>query len=94
MLLHGVDLGPCRIGSNMFRDPRIDGHDGIRVPADDLFQRDIVKTSALQAALGDIDGAHTFDDLRIDRAPVAGFQPAGAAGEVDTGAVPRAGWRR
>src|SRR5262249_58607644 len=49
------------------------------------FQGDIVKTSALQAALDDIDGADAFDDLRIDRAPVAGLEPAGAAREVDAG---------
>src|SRR5262245_66646659 len=69
----------------MFRHRRVDGHDGIRLPAHNLFQGDIVKTSALQAALDDIDGADAFDDLRIDRAPVAGLEPAGAAREVDAG---------
>src|SRR5262249_50638398 len=61
--LHGVDLRPRGIGSNMFGHGRIDGHDGIRLPADHLLQGDIVKTSAWEAALDDIDGADAFDDL-------------------------------
>src|SRR5215469_4905923 len=82
---HRIDLRPRGIGSNVFGHRRIDGHDGIRLPADDLFQRDIVETSAWEAALDHIDGADAFDDLRVDRAPVAGLEPAGAAREVDAG---------
>ena len=70
--LHGFDLRPRGIGSNMFGHRRIDGHDGIRLPADDLFQGYIVKTSAREASLDHIDGADAFDDLRVDpRLPVS-----------------------
>src|SRR5262245_41635360 len=67
----------------MVRHARIHGYDGVGVPGHNLFQGHIIETPAWQAAVDDIDRASAFDDLRVDRASVAGFQPASAAGEVD-----------
>jgi len=77
------DIGP----TNCIKEGPVQCHDRVRVPGQNLLQRDGDERPALRPAIHHVDRAGTLDDLGVDAAATGRLKPLWSTREVDVRAA-------
>ena len=72
-IAHRLDTGPGRIVADALREGQVDRDDDLRIPGEDLFERDLGEAAARLSG-SDVAGAEERQRLDIDRAAEPGLE--------------------